>query len=96
MKKILTTIIAFLIALNCYSQTDTLYKKNKSEIDVNYNWSHIGRSLNINYSHYFGQHAIIIGIKQHYNSVIIDNQHYYYKNRGHAENFSESIGLNIG
>lgn len=82
--------------LNYYSQTDSITSKFKNEIDCNYNWSHIGRSLNLNFNQYFGRHALIIGIKQHYNSLIVDDQHYVYKNRGNASNFAESIGINIG
>ncbi|MCD6019174.1 MAG: hypothetical protein K0S53_2295 [Bacteroidetes bacterium] len=80
-----------------FSQTDSLFRKNKKEIDVNYNWSHLGRSMNLNYNHYFGCHALSIGVRQHYNNgAITDNQNYVYKNRGYSTNFSESIGLNIG
>lgn len=83
--------------LNYYAQTDTIARKFKKEIDCNYNWSHIGRNLSINYNQYIGRHAITIGVKQHYNNgAITDNQHYLYKNRGHANNFIESIGINIG
>lgn len=96
MKKLIILSLICIQPLNYFSQTDSVFRKNKNEIDVNYNWSHLGRSLNLNYNHYFGRHALSIGIRQHYNSVITDNQNYVYKNRGYATNFSESIGLNIG
>ena len=97
MKKLFTLCFIYICALNSAAQIDSINRKNKKEIDVNYNWSHIGRSLNINYNHYFERHAISIGIRQHYNNgAITDNQSYFYKNRGCATNFSESIGINIG
>lgn len=97
MKNLFIVIIICMNALNYYSQKDSISNKFKKEIDVNYNWSQIGRNLSINYNQYFGRHALIIGVKQHYNNgVITDNQNYVYKNRGYATNFSESIGLNIG
>lgn len=95
-KQHIIVIILCLCFLKNFSQKDSLRKSHKKEIDVNYNWSHIGRSLNINYNHYFGHHALSIGVRQHYNSVITDNQGYVYKNRGYATNLQESIGLNIG
>ena len=95
-KQNITVIILCLCFLKNFSQKDSLRKSHKKEIDVNYNWSHIGRSLNLNYNHYFGRHALSIGVRQHYNSVITDNQGYAYKNRGYATNFNESIGINIG
>lgn len=97
MKNLFILIIICMNTLNYYSQIDSISNKFKKEIDVNYNWSHIGRNLSINYNQYVGRHAIIIGVKQHYNNgAITDNQNYAYKNRGYATNFSESIGLNIG
>lgn len=97
MKKLILLGIICIHSLNYFSQTDSTFRKNKNEIDVNNNWSHIGRSLNLNYNHYFGRHAISIGIRQHYNNgAITDNQNYFYKNRGYSTNFKESIGLNIG
>ncbi len=97
MKKLIILCIICLYSLNYFSQTDTAFIKNKNEIDVNYNWSHIGRSLNLNYNHYFGRHAISLGIRQHYNNgAITDNQNYVHKNRGYSTSFNESIGLNIG
>lgn len=96
MKKQFIIVFICLCVLKNYSQSDSIKRINKKEIDVNYNWSDIGRSLNINYNHYFGRHALTVGVKQHYNSVITDNQSYLYKKRGYSTNFQESIGLNIG
>ncbi|MES2566906.1 MAG: hypothetical protein V4565_08565 [Bacteroidota bacterium] len=97
MKKTLLLSFICICVFKSFSQIDSTNRKNNNEIDVNYNWSHIGRSLNLNYNHYFGRHAIAIGIRQHYNNgAITDNQNYVYKNRGYATNFRESIGLNIG
>ncbi len=97
MKKLFILCIICFGALNSFSQNDSINRKKKNEIDVNYNWSHIGRSLNLNYNHYFGRQAISIGIRQHYNNgAITDNQNYVYKNRGYSTNFKESFGLNIG
>jgi len=70
--------------------------KNKKEIDIHYNWAHIGNNISINYNHYIGRHAVTLGIKKHYNEPITDNQGYVYKKRGYAQNNKESIGLNIG
>lgn len=96
MKKLVISIYCILISVVAYAQKDTSSNRFKKELDVNYNWSHIGRNLSINYNQYIGRHAFIIGVKQHYNSVITDNQGYAFRNRGYANNFGESIGLNIG
>lgn len=97
MKKLFILCIICIGTLNSNAQNDSINRKNKNEIDVNYNWSHIGRSLNLNYNHYFGRHCIILGVKQHYNNGgITELPHNVYKNRGYKTNFGESIGLNIG
>lgn len=97
MKKLIILSLICIYSMNYFSQTDSVFRRNKNEIDVNYNWSHIGRSLNINYNHYFGRHAVIIGIKKHYNNAgITEMPRYVFKNKGHATNFKESIGMNIG
>src|SRR5436190_22327253 len=97
MKKIVFTTLILMFTILSFSQKDSINHRFKKEIDINYNWSLIGRNLSINYNQYIGRHAIIIGVKQHYNNgAITDNQNYVYKNRGCATNFGESIGLNIG
>lgn len=96
MKQLLTTVIILLLSHNSYSQKDSIGSRFKKEIDVNYNWALIGRNLSVNYNQYIGRHALIIGVKQHYNTPPESTQFFVYKNAGHAENFIESIGLNIG
>lgn len=96
MKYLALAFFSMLLSLTIYSQKDSLISRFKKEIDVNYNWALIGRNLSINYNQYVGRHAFIIGLKQHYNTPPESTQFFVYRNAGHAENFTESIGLNIG
>jgi hypothetical protein len=94
------TKVLLLIFLVCNvalkAQNNNQDIRSKKEIDVHYNWVHIGQNLSINYNHYFQRHAVSMGVKRHFNQMGSGNSDYVYKNSGYASNQKESFGLNLG
>jgi hypothetical protein len=78
------------------AQIDNNESRRKKEIDIHYNWVHIGQNISLNYNHYFQRHAVSVGVKKHFNQPGSDYQRYTYKNSGFAINQKESFGLNMG
>ncbi len=88
-KQIIFLISGFLIIHNCFSQT-------KNGINLNFNWSYIGKNTEISYMRSLKKHSFYGGIKYHLNFPITDNQNNVTKNRYYADSFFEHFGLIAG
>ena len=93
-KAIFLIFLVFNVVLK--AQIDNNESTRKKEVDIHYNWVHIGQNLSLSYNHYFQRHAVSVGVKKHLNQMGSDYDRYTYKNSGYALNQMESFGINLG
>ncbi len=89
----------FLLIILCtvlYTHSLQAQKKITHEILGFWELAHIGQGFTVSYKGNIKQHAFILGLRYHQNTIVKDNQNQVFKNRFYADTFRERLGLNMG
>lgn len=81
----------------CAQDKEVVHRvKQRKDVEILYNRAHSEQNLSLNYTHYFGRHAVFGGIKLHFSTKITANNSLFEEWTFYTASFEDRIGLNVG